>query len=57
MLQEGDGLWAILEKIQTEQVGGLTVDDIDFPGDIKERTYGNSRGCTHNLICSWKNLI
>ena len=28
MLQEGDGLWAILEKIQTEQVGGLTVDDI-----------------------------
>ena len=44
MLQEGDGLWAILEKIQIEQVGGLTVNDIDFPVDIKERTYGNSRG-------------
>ena len=44
MLQEGDGLWAILEKIQIEQVGRLTVNDIDFPGDIKKRTYGNSRG-------------
>ena len=27
-----------------ERVRGLTVEDIDFPGDIKERTYGNSRG-------------
>ena len=23
---------------------GLTVEDIDFPGNIKERTYGNSWG-------------
>ena len=27
-----------------ERVRGLTVEDIDFPGNIKERTYGNSRG-------------
>ena len=40
---------------------GLTVEDIVFPGDIKERTYRNSRGsikqgATHNLICLWHSL-
>ena len=41
---------------------GLTVEDIGFPVDIKERTYGHSRvsvkqGGTHNSICSGKNFI
>ena len=39
----------------------MTVEDIVFPRDIKERTYGNSRGsikqgATHNLICLWHSL-